>query len=157
MHPRTYAHIQTQANTHTRTHTACYLSGNICHSAGSSSRLAQGANLHWSSNYCPPLASEWGVWCVNGHNLTHRSGYNELQALFMKVMAGDHESSAWSSRPWWMTYTHTAWGLLIVVDFSQDPRPDPSGCVRCCVRVSPPIRGHGGHTHTLPTTPLYIF
>ena len=45
-----------------------------------------------------------------------------------------------------------------VVDFSQDPRPDPSGCVQCCVRVPPhSIRGHGGHTHTVPTTPLYIF
>ena len=36
---------------------------------------------------------EMGGWCVEGQSLTHRSGYNKLQAPPGRVMA-DHESSA---------------------------------------------------------------
>ena len=36
----------------------------------------------------------YGAWCVKCHNLTRTSYYNELQALFGRLMAGDHESSA---------------------------------------------------------------
>ena len=44
---------------------------------------------------------------------------------------------------------------LLILD-NQYSRPDPSGCVRCCVRVPPYWGALRPHAHTPDNTPIYF-
>ena len=74
-------HTHTHTNTLTHTLLGSWVSINVSayHLPWSSSRLAERAKFHWwPSSSFPPLAKGWNLWCVRGHSLSHRSGYNEL-------------------------------------------------------------------------------
>ena len=43
----------------------------------------------------------------------------ELWAPSGRIMAADHEYIAWSSRPWWITHTHTHTKLAMPIEYTH--------------------------------------
>ena len=98
------------------------------------------------SGYCSHWARTMGWVCV-----MYEISIYELRALSWKVMADVHESSAWSSRPWWITHTYK-YKRINTADVSKTwksiPKP-PSG-IRVWRKSSMTLKDSGAQLKVNP-------